>query len=37
MIETKVWKEVRGFAENSADCLRNNERQCNIFQLDAKC
>ena len=37
MVETRAQKEGRGLTKNSADCVRNNERHCNIFWLDAKC
>ena len=36
-IETRGWKEYRGLTGNSTDCVKKNERQCNVFRLDAKC
>ena len=38
MVETRVWKEVRGLTEKkSVPIVYNNERQCNIFWLNANC
>ena len=44
MIEQMMKPELARKSENrnllktvSAGCVKDNERQCNIFQLDAKC
>ena len=38
MVETRAWKEVTGLLKIvSAECVRNNETECNIFWLDEKC
>ena len=38
IIKTRARKKVRGFPENNQCRLcKNNERQCNVFQLNLKC